>query len=141
MKEFKPLILAFLCENSAYRAIDVACMRKISYLESIRVIKVPCSGRISSTHILQAFSNGADGVIIFGCLKGGCNFVDGNLRTQFRVKKLKEALDTVGLGGDRLEMYLVGFCEAGKILKYMNDFYMKIKEIGPNPLKSKEVFK
>ncbi|RLG74834.1 MAG: hypothetical protein DRO23_05605 [Thermoprotei archaeon] len=141
MKKFKPLILAFLCENSAYRAIDVASMRKVSYLESIRVIKVPCSGRISSTHILQAFSNGADGVIIFGCLKGGCNYVDGNLRAQLRVKKLKKILDIIGLGGERLEMHLVGFCEAGKILEYMNNFYMKIREIGPNPLKSKGVFK
>lgn len=138
MKTFKPVIVAFLCENSAYRVLDIAGVRKISYPLNIRVVKVPCSGRVGFPQILQAFSSGADGVLIFGCLEGGCYYVNGNLRALTKVKQLKGILDTIGLGSERLDIYLTGFCEINKIIDYMGNFYEKIMKLGPNPLKRRE---
>lgn len=138
MKEFKPTIVAFLCRWSAYGVADVAGISKTSYPSSIRIIKVPCSGRISPLHILQAFSNGADGVLIFGCLEGGCHYINGNLRTLHRVNQLKKILNIVGLSSDRLEIYLIGSCNLNKLVNYMKEFTERIRKLGPNPLKLKE---
>lgn len=135
-KEFEPTIIAFCCRWSAYRVADIAGVSKVEYPSNVRIIKVPCSGRVSSTHILQAFSLGADGVIVSGCLKGGCHYVDGNLKAKRRVEQLKKMLNAIGLNGDRLEMYFVGSCNLDKLVNYMKEFTERIRKLGPNPLKT-----
>lgn len=135
--KFEPIIIAFFCQWSVNGAIDMAGKIRMEYPVNIRVIKVPCSGRVNPLHILQAFMNGADGVIIAGCLEGGCHYINGNLRAKHRVEQLKELLNITGLNGERLEMYLIGFCNSNKLINYMKDFVERIRKLGPNPLKSK----
>ena len=69
----------------------------MSYSSSIKIIKVPCTGKVDAIHILKALQNGADGVYVVGCLEGECHFLKGNLRAKKRFKYLSELLDEVGV--------------------------------------------
>ena len=98
MDTFVPKIVAFCCNYCAYAAADLAGVSRMQYPTNVRIIRVPCSGKVDITYILRAFESGADGVVVAGCLKGGCHFVEGNLHAETRVKFTKELLEAVGLG-------------------------------------------
>jgi len=138
-KDFEPVIVAFCCWWCAYGAADLAGSSKMDYPTNIRIVRVPCSGRVDPLHILHAFKEGADGVMVAGCLKdGGCHYIDGNMKAEKRVLQLKKQLESVGFGGDRLEIYFMSAGEPDKFVKAATEFYERIKKLGPNPLK-KEV--
>ena len=77
---------------------------RLKYPDTIRIIRVPCTGKVDVIHILRAFEKGADGVYVVGCLEGECRFENGNLRARRRVEQAKTILDAVGVGGDRVKM-------------------------------------
>jgi coenzyme F420-reducing hydrogenase delta subunit len=101
----------------------------------VRIIRVPCSGRVDPQFILRAFQNKADGVIVAGCLEGGCHYVDGNIKAKKRVESLKKALDAIGLSGDRLELYFMSSAMSDKFVEAMTEFTARIKRLGKSPLR------
>jgi len=129
---FEPKIVAYCCWWCAYGAADLAGISKLTYPASVRIVRVPCSGRVDPLHVLSAFKAGADGVIVAGCLKdGGCHYVDGNMKAEKRVKTLKKALDSVGIGGDRLEIYFLSAGMPDKFVEYTTEFARRIEQLGP----------
>ncbi len=66
MAEFEPKIIAFCCHYCAYAAADLAGSMRLQYPTSVRVIKLPCTGKIDPIYILRAFENGADGLFVAG---------------------------------------------------------------------------
>src|SRR5512136_924953 len=82
---WQPEIIAFCCNYCAYAAADLAGSRRMQYPANVRVVHVPCSGKVEVQQILAAFERGIDGVLVAGCLEGGCHFVEGNLRAKRRV--------------------------------------------------------
>lgn len=66
MTEFRPQIVAFACTHCAYNAADLAGSLRIQYPASIKIIEVPCSGRVDVLHILRAFEEGVDGLMVAG---------------------------------------------------------------------------
>jgi len=108
---------------------------RLHYPGSIRVVRVPCTGKVDVLHILRAFEKGADGVYVVGCLEGECHFDSGNLRARKRVEQAREILDTIGIGGERVKMYNLSSGEGTKFAEFATEMTKKIKEIGPNPLK------
>ena len=109
---------------------------RINYPGSIRIIRVPCTGKVDLIHILRAFEKGADGVYVVGCLEGDCRFESGNLRAKLRVKQAKEILDTIGIGGERVEMYNLSSGEGPRFAEVAAEMTRKVKELGPNPVKA-----
>lgn len=93
-----------------------------------------CSGNIDHRVILNAFEEGADGVFVAGCLEGDCHFLKGNIRARKRVTAVKQLLDEIGLGGDRLEMYNLSSAQGARFAEIANEMTEKIKALGPNPL-------
>ncbi|MCS7139450.1 MAG: hydrogenase iron-sulfur subunit [Candidatus Nezhaarchaeota archaeon] len=130
---FEPLIVAFCCEHCAYAAADLAGTSRMQYPPNVRIVKVPCTGRVDMLYILKAFQLGADGVFVAGCLKGGCHFIDGNLKAEARVQFLKRILDSLGFGGDRLDMFFMSSSMANEFVKVAREFTEKIRKLGPNP--------
>ncbi len=63
---FDPTILAFCCRHCAYTAADLAGGMRIQYPPTVRIVEVPCSGRVEVTEILHAFERGVDGVLVAG---------------------------------------------------------------------------
>jgi F420-non-reducing hydrogenase iron-sulfur subunit len=108
---------------------------RLSYPTNVKVIKVPCTGRVDVIHVLKAFENGADGVYIAGCLEGECHYLAGNLRAKKRVGYLKTLLDEAGIGGARVEMYNLSSAQGQRFAAIAVEMTEKIRELGPNPAK------
>jgi len=133
--QFEPEIVAFCCHYCAYAAADLAGVMRLQYPTNIRIIKLPCSGTVDILYILKAFEQGADGVFVAGCLKGGCHFVEGNNRAEARVEHAKKLLDKIGLGKDRLEMFFMSSAEGGHFSQVTREMTERIKKLGPSPVK------
>jgi F420-non-reducing hydrogenase iron-sulfur subunit len=108
---------------------------RLNYPGTIRVVRVPCTGKVDVLHMLRAFEKGADGVYVVGCLEGDCRFENGNLRARKRVEQAREIIDAIGIGGDRVQMYNLSSGEGTKFAEFAVEMTEKIKELGPNPLK------
>ena len=108
---------------------------RLNYPETIRIIRVPCTGKVDLIHILHAFEKGADGVYVVGCLEGDCRFNNGNLRARKRVEQAQEILNAIGIGGERAQMYNLSSGEGPRFAEYAVEMTEKIKELGPNPIK------
>ena len=108
---------------------------RLDYPANIKIIRVPCTGKVDVIHILRAFEKGADGVYVVGCLEGDCRFENGNLRARRRVDQARVILDNVGVGGDRVKMFNLSSGEGPRFAEYAVEMTEKIKEMGPNPIK------
>ena len=131
---FKAKIIAFCCNYCAYAAADLAGSRRMQYPAEVRVIHVPCTGKVEPEHILAAFEKGADGVLIAGCLEGGCHFLEGNLRAKKRSNHIRETLEEIGLGADRLLMVNLSAAMAPTFVQRINEIVETVHRLGPNPL-------
>ncbi|NVM02103.1 MAG: hydrogenase iron-sulfur subunit [Candidatus Helarchaeota archaeon] len=130
-----PKILAFLCNWCSYAGADLAGVSRFQYPPTIRVIRVMCSGRVDPVFVLKAFENGVDGVLVGGCHPGDCHYISGNLAAEKRMTSLKNVLENLGLGADRLRLEWVSASEGAKFQFTVQEFTEKIKKLGPNPLK------
>ena len=108
---------------------------RINYPGTIRIVRVPCTGKVDIIHILRAFEKGADGVYVVGCLEGDCRFNNGNLRARKRVEQAQQILNAIGIGGERTQMYNLSSGEGPRFAEYAVEMTEKIKKLGPNPIK------
>ena len=108
---------------------------RLQYPTNIRIVRVPCTGKVDIIHILRAFEKGADGACVIGCLEGECHFNSGNLMAKRRVLQAQKILDTIGVGGERVKMYNLSSSEGPRFAQYASEITSKIKELGPNPIK------
>lgn len=135
--DFEPEILAFCCKYCAYAAADLAGSMRLSYPTGIKIIQVPCTGRVDVIHLLKALEEGSDGVYVAGCLEGECHFLKGNLRAKKRVRAAKRILGAIGMDPGRVEMYNLSSSMGPKFAEIADEMVQKIKAIGPNPVKGK----
>jgi heterodisulfide reductase subunit A len=137
VENFEPLILCFACQWCSYGAADLAGVSRIQYPPNIRILRVPCSGRVDVSHLLEAFLNGADGVIVTGCLIGDCHYTDGNLKAKSRVETMKKSMRALNMDPERLEIGFASSSEGQKFANMMMDFVEKIRKLSPNPSRVK----
>ncbi len=109
---------------------------RLQYPPNVRIIEVPCTGKVDIIHLLQAFEYGADGVIVVGCMEGDCHYQRGNLYAKTRVKRVKEILDKVGLGGERVGMFNLSSGMGGRFAEIVTEMTNKILELGPSPIRA-----
>ena len=95
---------------------------------------LPCTGRIEESIMLKAFENGADGVMVVGCLEGDCHYISGNIRAKARVQRVAAILGKIGLGADRIRMYNLSAGEGSKFALFANEFVETIREQGASPI-------
>jgi heterodisulfide reductase subunit A len=134
---FKPVILCFACQWCSYAAADLAGVSRIQYPPNVRVLRVPCSGRVDVLHVLKAFQSGADGVVITGCLIGDCHYIDGNVKAKERVDVMKKSLGSLGIDPKRLDIGFASSSEGRKFAAIMTDFVKEIERLGPSPSRPK----
>ncbi len=132
---FEPKIVAFCCHYCAYTAADLAGSMRLQYPPNVRVIRLPCTGKVDVLHLLKAFEDGADGVYVAGCMEGDCHFINGNFRAKKRVQYAKKLLDEIGFGGDRLEMFNMSAAMGPRFAAVANEMVERIKKLGPSPIK------
>lgn len=133
--EQEPLILAFCCHYCAYAAADMAGSMRLQYPSNVRVLRLPCTGKLEVDYLLAAFERGADGVMVAGCLEGGCHFLEGNLRARRRVERARQILGEVGLEPERLEMFNLSSAEGPRFAEITTLMTERLRKLGPNPLR------
>jgi coenzyme F420-reducing hydrogenase delta subunit len=110
---------------------------RLSYPANVKIVKIPCTGRVDIVFMMKAFENGADGVYLVGCLEGNCHFMTGNLKAKKRVEYVKKLLDECGMGGERVAMYNMSSAQGQRFAEVAREMTEKIKALGPNPAKQR----
>jgi len=129
---WEPKIIAFLCNWCSYAGADLAGVSRLQYPPNIRIIKVPCSGRISPNIILDAFLKGADGVWVSGCHPGDCHYISGNLYARRRLLLFERLMEFVGLEPGRLEFSWISASEGEQFAAKAKEVTERIRVLGPN---------
>ncbi len=136
---FEPEIIVFACHYCAYAAADLAGSMRLQYPSNIRMIKLPCTGKLEVIHLLRAIEAGADGVYAAGCLEGECHYLKGNLWARKRINHVKDLLTELGIEPERVEMYNMSSAMGAKFADIATEFTERIKQLGPNPVKREGV--
>jgi len=129
--EFKPKIVAFMCNWCTYAGADSAGVARLESPANILPIRVMCSGRISPEMVLRAFRSGADGVLVMGCHIGDCHYSSGNHRTAKRMPLLQNLIGYVGINPERIELQWVSASEGPRFVEVTKAFTNKIRQLGP----------
>lgn len=108
---------------------------RLQYPSSIKIVRVPCTGKVDIQHLLRAFEKGADGAYIVGCMEGECHYNKGNFRARKRMMQVRRILDTIGLDGRRVEMFNLSSAEAPRFVEVAREMHQRILELGPNPMR------
>ncbi len=132
---WEPEIIAFCCNYCAYAAADLAGSKRMQYPTNVRIIHAPCTGKIEMEHILGAFLKGIDGILVAGCLEGGCHFIEGNLRARKRTDRIREMLAELGLGQERLKMVNLSAAMAPTFVESVQQMVNTVRALGPSPLR------
>jgi len=138
--EFEPKIIGFLCNWCSYAGADLAGVSRIQYPPNIRIIRLMCSGRIDPAFILEAFKDGADGVLVAGChLPSDCHYMSGNFKALRRINLLKRVLKDFGIEPERLRLEWISASEGDKFAAVVKSMVENVKKLGPNPLKARRL--
>jgi len=128
---WQPKIVAFLCNWCSYAGADLAGVSRLQYPPNVRIIRVPCSGRINPLYILKALQDGADGVLVSGCHPGDCHYISGNLLARRRFALLKSLLTYVGIEPERVQFAWVSASEGGRFADLMTKISAEVAALGP----------
>jgi F420-non-reducing hydrogenase iron-sulfur subunit len=127
-------IIIFACQWCSYAAADLAGSERRRYPANTSILRLPCTGRVEESHLLKAFENGADGVMVAGCLEGNCHYQVGNFRSRAKVKRVADILDGIGLQGERIRMYNLSAGQGANFAAFVSEFVEMIESLGPSPI-------
>lgn len=136
-ENWKPRIVAFFCNWCTYTAADLAGVSRMKYAANIRVIRLMCSGRVDPQFILDAFSKGADAVLIGGCHPNDCHYVEGNYKMLRRYRLLRRMLMDMGIEEKRFRLEWISAAEGEKVKRVVNEMVKEVTEMGPLHLPQK----
>ncbi|MBW2060418.1 MAG: hydrogenase iron-sulfur subunit [Deltaproteobacteria bacterium] len=136
--EEKPRVLALVCENDAYPALDMVGIKRMQYNPYLRVIPLRCLGSINLVWIADALSKGIDGILFFGCRPGDdyqCHFIKGSELAEYRAGKIAETLDRLVLESERVRVEEVAITDWERVQAILEEFMETVERVGPNPYK------
>jgi len=131
MSEFKPRIIAFVCNWCSYAGADKAGGQKLAYTADVKLIRVMCSGRVDPQFVMDAFRKGADGVMVLGCHPGDCHYRNGNIKTLKRMALMERLLKQFGINPLRLKLDWVAAGESARFQEVANGMAETVKGLGP----------
>lgn len=132
MPEWEPKIASFLCNWCSYGAADLAGVSRMEYPHNIRVIKIPCSGRMNPKFALMALREGADGVWVSGCHPGDCHYIAGNYYARRKFVLFKNLMEYMGVEPERLSFSWISSAEAVKFVNVATKVTEDVKSVGEN---------
>lgn len=126
-------IVGFLCNWCSYGGADTAGVGRFTQPTDLRIVRVPCSGRIDPLFIAKALLNGADGVLVSGCHPRDCHYAQGNFYARRRLEVMKQFLPVLGIDPARFEYTWVSASEGQRWQKVVTTFTERIHSLGPAP--------
>ncbi len=133
-ENFEPNLLAFCCNWCSYAGADLAGLSRLKYPPNIKIIRTMCSGRIDPQFVVDAFDNGADGVLIAACHLGDCHYISQNYKTVKRVDLLQKMFESYGIEKERLRLEFISAGEGNKFADTVIEMVQTLKELGPSTL-------
>jgi len=128
---WEPKITAFVCNWCTYAGADLAGTSRMEYRPNVRIIKLPCTGRIDPLFIIKAFERGSDAVLVSGCHPGDCHYTTGNYHARRRWIAFNSLMKFVGIDLRRLQFSWVSASEAIKWVDLINNLTTEVKDLGP----------
>ena len=128
---FEPRVVGFLCNWCSYAGANLAGTSRIQYAPNIRIIRVPCSGRVDPLFVVKAFQAGADGVMVLGCHPGDCHYRDGNYYARRRFTLMHGFLTFLGIDERRLKIDWVSAAEGRRFAEVVTEFTEQLSQMGP----------
>lgn len=128
---WEPKIIAFLCNWCSYAGADLAGISRFQYPPNVRVIRVPCSGRVSPYFIIKSLQQGADGVLVSGCHPGDCHYLNGNYVARRRFAVLRKILQNIGLEKGRIHFSWVSAAEGERFSQIVTQVTEEVRSLGP----------
>ncbi|MGB2983310.1 MAG: hydrogenase iron-sulfur subunit [Candidatus Bipolaricaulia bacterium] len=128
---WEPKIVAFLCNWCSYAGADLAGVSRLQYPTNVRIIRVPCSGRIDPLYIVRALQEGMDGVLVSGCHPGDCHYISGNLVARRKFALLKSYLDYLGIEPGRVQFSWVSASEGSRFAALIEKVTNDVRALGP----------
>jgi coenzyme F420-reducing hydrogenase delta subunit len=135
---FEPRIVAFCCRHCAYAAADLAGTSRLAYPPALKIVELPCTGRVDVLELLRTFEDGVDGLLVAGCLPGRCHYLAGNLHARQRVEYAQRWLEDIGLEGERLRMINLSAAMGAQFAELATEMAETIKGLGPSPLGTRQ---
>jgi F420-non-reducing hydrogenase iron-sulfur subunit len=126
-------IVAFCCRECAYAAADASANARTPLPPTVRLVLMPCTGRVSPLHLLSALAEGADGVMVAGCLLGQCHYREGNFNAVDRVAFVQRMLTSVGVEPERCRMFTMSAGEPPKFVAAVREMDRVICGLPPLP--------
>jgi len=130
-KKWEPKIIAFLCNWCSYAGADLAGVSRIQYPPNIRVVRVPCSGRVTPFFIIRSLLDGWDGVVISGCHPGDCHYISGNLVARRRFAIIRDLLEFFGIDPGRVNFMWASAAEGERFAVLIRKVTKIVKKLGP----------
>ncbi len=124
-------IIGFLCNWCSYGGADAAGVGRFSQPTDLRIIRMPCTGRVDPLFVLKALVSGADGVLVSGCHPRDCHYSEGNYYARRRLEVLKRLLPMLGIHEDRFHYTWVSASEGARWQQVVTRFTERIHELGP----------
>jgi len=131
MSEWQPKILAILCNWCSYAGADLAGVSRLQYPPNIRVVRIPCSGRVDPLFIMKSLQSGFDGVLISGCHPGDCHYLSGNFHARRKFAIIKPLLEYMGIEPARIQFSWVSAGEGERFAEVVTKVTNDIKKVGP----------
>lgn len=103
---------------------------RIAYPANIRILRVPCSGRVDPLLIVKCFEEGADAVLVAGCHPGDCHYNEGNYYSRRRFALLRALLDFMGIEKERFRVEWVSASEGKRFAKIITEFTEEMTNLG-----------
>jgi len=132
-EEYEPIIISFCCNWCSYAGADLAGVGRLQYPPNVRIIRVMCSGMVHPNMVIEALTNGADGVIMCGCHIGDCHYMTGNETAKSRADSIELMLEDFGIEPERYRLEWISASEGPKFAEVMNEFTKTVKALGPSP--------
>jgi len=129
--DFEPRIVAFVCNWCTYAGADLAGTSRLGYAPNVRIVKLPCTGRIDPLFVLKAFEGGADAVLVSGCHPGDCHYTSGNYHARRRWTLFRNLLERTGIDARRLHFSWVSAAEGRKFADLIDEITDQVRQAGP----------
>ena len=128
--DWEPRIVTFMCDWCLYSRLDQADVARIKKEPGVKIIKIPCLGRIDPVHVLMTLQEGIDGVIVAGCNPGDCHYKRGNYMAENRMMLLQQVLETLG-GDGRVRFAHIATGERGQLPRLVKEMTESVRSMGP----------
>ena len=134
-KNYEPKIIAFCCSNCASSAATIAHRMKKTLPENVKLVQVPCTGRIEVLHLMKPFENGIDGVYVAGCQEDSCQYISGITKARKRVEHVKKILSDLDIEPERIDVFSFSAARGQEFVDVAYDMVERVKTLGPLPKK------